>query len=262
MQAQAIGDIPDQFGFTTMIKLQGRKMKLNNLRRLNSYLFTILLSICCMVSFTSTAAITYVHTDYLGSVVAKSNASGQVTERFHYTPFGKPESTAGLNNEASYTGHIYDDDLSLVYMQARYYDPVIGRFYSNDPVGYKPQNPVMSFNRYLYVNNNPYKYTDPNGEFLFLIPLIGAVVGGYTAYQAAGDMGATENAQLLAGFGGVLTRLFTGGTTALTTLTVKTVVKTAVSSSAATAGKLTAGAMTGAISSGNRRCFKRRKSGK
>ena len=51
-------------------------------------------------------------------------------------------------------------------MQARYYDPVIGRFYSNDPIGWTPENPVMSFNRYLYVNNNPYKYTDPNGEFL------------------------------------------------------------------------------------------------
>jgi uncharacterized protein RhaS with RHS repeats len=58
-------------------------------------------------------------------------------------------------------------------MQARYYDPVIGRFYSNDPVGWTPENPVMSFNRYLYVNNNPYKYTDPNGE---LLQLIGAAI--------------------------------------------------------------------------------------
>jgi len=56
-------------------------------------------------------------------------------------------------------------------MQARYYDPVIGRFYSNDPVGWTPENPVMSFNRYLYVNNNPYKYTDPNGEYLLGINL-------------------------------------------------------------------------------------------
>ncbi|MBU2917288.1 RHS repeat-associated core domain-containing protein [Psychrosphaera sp. F3M07] len=61
-------------------------------------------------------------------------------------------------------------------MQARYYDPVIGRFYSNDPVGYTAKNPVMSFNRYLYVNNNPYKYADPNGEFLNFV--IGAAVGG------------------------------------------------------------------------------------
>ena len=46
-------------------------------------------------------------------------------------------------------------------MQARYYDPVIGRFYSNDPVGFKG---VHSFNRYAYANNNPYKYVDPDGR--------------------------------------------------------------------------------------------------
>ena len=52
-------------------------------------------------------------------------------------------------------------------MQARYYDPVIGRFYSNDPVdalGHMQRgNPVHGFNRYAYANNNPYKYTDPTG---------------------------------------------------------------------------------------------------
>lgn len=46
-------------------------------------------------------------------------------------------------------------------MQARYYDPVIGRFYSNDPVGFKN---VHNFNRYAYANNNPYKYVDPDGR--------------------------------------------------------------------------------------------------
>lgn len=46
-------------------------------------------------------------------------------------------------------------------MQARYYDPVIGRFYSNDPIGFRD---VHSFNRYGYANNNPYKYTDPDGN--------------------------------------------------------------------------------------------------
>jgi len=76
-------------------------------------------------------------------------------------------------------------------MQARYYDPVIGRFYSNDPVGYTASNPVMSFNRYLYVNNNPYKYTDPNGEFLH--SLVGGLVGGVVSLaldyaSSGGDM--------------------------------------------------------------------------
>ena len=45
-------------------------------------------------------------------------------------------------------------------MQARYYDPVIGRFYSNDPIGFRD---VHSFNRYAYANNNPYSYIDPTG---------------------------------------------------------------------------------------------------
>jgi uncharacterized protein RhaS with RHS repeats len=54
-----------------------------------------------------------------------------------------------------------------MYMQARYYDPVIGRFYSNDPVGFKNMH---NFNRYAYANNNPYKFTDPDGRNASLIP--------------------------------------------------------------------------------------------
>ncbi len=52
-------------------------------------------------------------------------------------------------------------------MQARYYDPVIGRFYSNDPVdvlGHMGSgNLIHGFNRFAYGNNNPYKFTDPTG---------------------------------------------------------------------------------------------------
>ena len=101
-------------------------------------------------------------------------------EPTYYTAFGEQR---GLKLGArGYTGHVQDDELGLVYMQARYYDPAIGRFYSNDPVGYTDKNPIMSFNRYLYVNNNPYKHTDPNGEFLHIAvgAAIGAVVGAAT----------------------------------------------------------------------------------
>ena len=48
-------------------------------------------------------------------------------------------------------------------MKARYYDERIGRFLSNDPVGFRSSRPV-SFNRYTYSANNPYRYIDPDGS--------------------------------------------------------------------------------------------------
>ena len=57
-------------------------------------------------------------------------------------------------------------------MQARYYDPVIGRFYSNDPVDAVSHlgnaEGIMGFIRYSYAVNNPYKYTVPDGQAIFL----------------------------------------------------------------------------------------------
>ncbi|MBR9908219.1 MAG: hypothetical protein GYB30_09250 [Gammaproteobacteria bacterium] len=96
------------------------------------------------------ADVTFVHTDVLGSPVAETNSDGQLVRLSHYKPFG--EELEQKKDDVAYTGHKYDAALGLIYMQARYYDPVIGRFYSNDPVGFKG---VHSFNRYSYANNNP-----------------------------------------------------------------------------------------------------------
>jgi len=106
----------------------------------------------------------------------KLTGQGTITQRFDYKPFGEgtPTQKAGVG----YTGHLEDTDLGLTYMQQRYYDPVIGRFYSNDPVdmlGHMQRgNPTMGFNRYAYGNNNPYKYVDPDGEYI--VQLIVAAV--------------------------------------------------------------------------------------
>jgi RHS repeat-associated protein len=135
--------------------------QVNGVNRDNYYLGTQL------VAYKNGSTVTYIHSDLLGSTAATTNRSGNVSTRSRYKPFGAEWGTA--KNEIGYTGHKHDTDLGLTYMQARYYDPVIGRFYSNDPQSYSSENPVMSFNRYLYVNNNPYKYTDPNGEWLQLI---------------------------------------------------------------------------------------------
>ncbi|MCV2886489.1 RHS repeat-associated core domain-containing protein [Aestuariibacter sp. AA17] len=78
----------------------------------------------------------------------------------NHRPYGS--SIEGEADDIGYTGHKFDTDLGLSYMQARYYDPVIGRFYSNDPVGFTGE--VDTFNRYSYVANNPYKYVDLDGR--------------------------------------------------------------------------------------------------
>ena len=103
---------------------------------------------------------------WLGSPVAETNTSGNLVGSFmHYQAFG--ETIEAPKDEVGYTGHKFDTDLGLSYMQARYYDPVIGRFYSNDPVGaasFLQEGNIHGFNRYAYANNNPYKFVDLDGR--------------------------------------------------------------------------------------------------
>ena len=74
-------------------------------------------------------------------------------------------------------------------MQQRYYDPVIGRFYSNDPVGFSADSPMM-FNRYAYANNNPYKYVDPDGKAAILACIPAAPACAAAAQTTVNAVGA------------------------------------------------------------------------
>jgi RHS repeat-associated protein len=108
---------------------------------------------------------TYLHPDHLGSPQAGPNEAGAVSFREHYTPFGETLTNPAANdNQSGFTGHIKDKDTGLNYMQARYYDPNIGRFLSVDPVTFTASggNPGY-FNRYSYTQNNPINATDPTG---------------------------------------------------------------------------------------------------
>ncbi len=111
---------------------------------------------------TTTYATTYLHTDSLGSPVAESDAAKTVTRIERYTPYGEP-SDQGYDQGPGYTGHVTDAATGLTYAQQRYYDPVIGRFLSADPMP-SDMNNGWNFNRYNYAANNPYLFTDPDGR--------------------------------------------------------------------------------------------------
>ncbi|MEO5728566.1 MAG: RHS repeat-associated core domain-containing protein [Byssovorax sp.] len=114
-------------------------------------------------------AIEYLHQDPLGTVAVATNGTGVEIERLFYEPFGKRIDASGqaLAHPASdvlvgFTGHRHDDDLGLIDMRGRTYDPVLRRFLQPDPViqdAYAGQN----YNRYSYVMNDPVNLTDPTG---------------------------------------------------------------------------------------------------
>ncbi|MBC3833399.1 hypothetical protein H8K33_17975 [Undibacterium amnicola] len=116
------------------------------------------------VTASGVAVVRYIHTDGLGSPVAKSDASGNLipNSRTRYEPYGMTVAGTSIPT-IGFTGHVNDADTGLTYMQQRYYDPVAGRFLSTDPV-LTDYNTGASFNRYTYALNNPYKYVDPDGR--------------------------------------------------------------------------------------------------
>ena len=118
------------------------------------------------VDVTEDEYVVFYHHDVLGSPVATTDDQGRVLWYEHSQPYGKGMGRKNTDGEGfrdnaieeapsrmGYTGHTVDNTADLVYMKARYYDPVISRFYSNDPVGFTTANPMM-FNRYAYGNNN------------------------------------------------------------------------------------------------------------
>ena len=104
----------------------------------------------------------YIHTDALGSPVAVTNANRTVIERSEYEPYGQVVNRP-VKAGPGYTGHVMDASTGLAYMQQRYYDPMIGRFLSLDPIAVDTTT-AWNFNRYSYAANNPYKFTDPDGR--------------------------------------------------------------------------------------------------
>src|SRR5262249_37336203 len=89
-----------------------------------------------------------------------------------YEAYGKrrfPNGTAdpncglfGVTTDRGFTAHEHLDELCLIHMNGRVYDPTLGRFMTADPTIQAPGN-LQSYNRYSYVWNNPLTGTDPTG---------------------------------------------------------------------------------------------------
>jgi RHS repeat-associated protein len=117
------------------------------------------MSLLCAIGNVQAAKVTYIYTDTLGTPLAEADTSGDITSTFDYRPFGKI-ATASDPDGPGFTGHVNDTDSDLIYMNARYYDGLVGRFVSADPAGQK-----AGFNVYSYVNNNPVNRFDPDGLY-------------------------------------------------------------------------------------------------
>ncbi|HZG43936.1 MAG TPA: RHS repeat-associated core domain-containing protein, partial [Longimicrobium sp.] len=117
----------------------------------------------------------YYQTYALGSVTGLVNSSNQLVNRYQYTPWGElvsGESTYTTYDPLGFTARERDDETRLYYYRARYYDPQLGRFISEDPIGL-----AGGPNVYAYVNNNPINNTDPTGLWCAAGPVYSATCG-------------------------------------------------------------------------------------
>jgi RHS repeat-associated protein len=162
----------------------------------------------------------YTYTDHLGSILTVTDASGNIsaTAEQSFDSWGRrrdpvtwellPANT-GLPPVwlyRGYTGHEHLDQFGLINMNARMYDPVLGRMLSPDLL-VQESGITQSFNRYSYAMNNPLVNTDPDGRFWNFV--IGGVIGGFSGWQigkANGAKGWNMAGSILMGTGmGVIT---------------------------------------------------------
>lgn len=179
----------------------------------------------------------YLYKDHQGSTTSITNASSMVVQQFIYDPWGKQynvHSNSIFNSYSSpsisqgYTNHKMINDMDIIHMNGRTYDPTLGRFLQADPFIQFPNN-SQSYNRYSYVLNNPMSYSDPSGYFLSGLKkfvkkygrmIVAAVASYYTFGAASAYFGSVIAGGAAAGFvggsiatgslKGALTGAFTG----------------------------------------------------
>jgi RHS repeat-associated protein len=98
----------------------------------------------------------YLYSDHLSSVSIATDSTGGVVSYQKFDPWGKVREGGIGETTLNYTGQKLDGT-GLLFYNARYYDPNLGKFVSADTIVPNPANP-QTFNRYAYVYNNPLRY--------------------------------------------------------------------------------------------------------
>lgn len=103
------------------------------------------------------STVNYFLTDHLGSTNGLADSTGAITSQTAYDSFGNQ--TATLATRYAFTGRERDDFTGQMYYRARFYDAKLGRFTSEDPIGFGGRD----INLYGYVLNQPLTFTDSFG---------------------------------------------------------------------------------------------------
>ncbi|MED3085626.1 DNRLRE domain-containing protein [Bacillus toyonensis] len=125
----------------------------------------------------------FYHYSPRGDVVAMTDANGQVVANYEYDAWGNilESDTKGIaaDNPFGYAGYMYDKEIGMYYLIARYYKPDHGVFLSVDPDPGDEDDPVTQ-NGYTYADNNPVMMTDPDGHVAWWVAsgVAGALVNG------------------------------------------------------------------------------------
>ncbi|CAN7509906.1 RHS repeat-associated core domain-containing protein [Mesorhizobium sp. LjRoot246] len=103
----------------------------------------------------------FLHREHLASVRQVTDMSGTVVDATSYATYGESLNT-GFQTQKNYIGERFDPETGLLYLNARYMDPVLGRFISPDD--WDPTLPGVGTNRYAYAQNDPINKSDANGH--------------------------------------------------------------------------------------------------
>jgi RHS repeat-associated protein len=99
-----------------------------------------------------------------GDVIQTVDAAGNIENSYDYDIWGNPTLTLEQYSfSIRYAGEFFDKETGLYYLRARYYNPYIGRFISEDSYWGEDTNP-LSLNLYTYCSNDPVQFTDPTGH--------------------------------------------------------------------------------------------------